>query len=123
METAEQGLEESLDRGGVNEPQGDARSVSPREPLSPLGKGVKLGGKIGRESAFQLLLVHLPSQPGDLPGHFTVLSVLVVGRDVGDNFNANRSIQEISGHILPSLSPVDSVGRHPIPCEPQAQDL
>ena len=71
---------------------------------------MKLGGEIGREPAVQLLPVDLPSDPGQLPGDFTVLSVLVVRRDVGDDFHANRFIQGISHHGRPSLSPVDSSG-------------
>ena len=62
---------------------------------------MKLGGEIGGQPAFQLLLVDLPPQPGDLPGYFTVLSVLVVGWDVGDDFNTNRLFQGISGHGYP----------------------
>ncbi len=68
---------------------------------------MKLGGEIGGKPALELLPVYLASDPGQLPGHFTVLSMLVVGRDVGDDFDTNRSIQEISDHwsLLPDLAP------------------
>lgn len=82
---------------------------------------MELGGEISGEPTLQLLLVDLASQPGDLPGYFTVLSMLVVGRDVGDDFDANQLIQGISNHWQSSLSPVDSVGQHPIPSERQVQ--
>ena len=82
---------------------------------------MELGSEVGREPTLQLLLVDLASQPGDLPGYFTVLSVLVVGRDVGDDFDANQLIQGISNHCESSLSPVDSAGQHPIPSGGQVQ--
>jgi hypothetical protein len=53
---------------------------------------MKLGGEIVREPALELLLMHLPTQPSHLPGYLAVLSVLVVGWDVGDDFDPNRVI-------------------------------
>lgn len=69
--------------------------------MSPLGERVKLGGEVIRESALELLSVHLRANPGNLPGHLTVLSMLVVGGNVGDDLNANRSVRTITGHPLP----------------------
>ena len=82
---------------------------------------MELGSEVGGEPAVELLPVYFASDPGQLPGYFTVLSVLVVGRDVGDDFDANQLIQGISNHWESSLSPVDSVGQHPIPSEAQVQ--
>lgn len=75
--------------------------------------------QVVREGALDLLPVHLPSQPGDLPGDLTAPSVLIVNQDVRNDFDTNRSIQGISDHWRPSLSPVDSVGQHPIPAKGQ----
>ncbi len=78
-------------------------------------------GQVVREGALDLLPVHLPSQPDDLPGDLTAPSVLIVGQDVSNDFDTNRSIQGISDHWQSSLSPVDSVGQYPIPSEGQVQ--
>ena len=67
---------------------------------------MELGSEVGGEPAVELLPVYFASDPGQLPGYFTVLSVLVVGRDVGDDFDANQLIQGISNHCESSLSPV-----------------
>ncbi len=60
--------------------------------MGPLGKGVEFSRKVVREPGIELLPVHLLTQPGDLPGHLAVLSVLIMSRNVRDDFNANRSL-------------------------------
>ena len=102
MEAPEQGLEESFHRGNVHEPHRDARPVPLSQPQNPLGEDVPFIGQVVWEGALDLLQVHLPSQPGDLPGYLTAPSMLIVGQDVRHDFDANRSFQGITTHWLSS---------------------
>jgi hypothetical protein len=104
MEPAEQRPEESLHGGRVHEPHRDTGSESLRKPTGPSGKRMELSGEIVREAAIELFSMHLLSQPGDLPGYFAMLSVLVVSRDVGDDFNTNRLATGVCCHARPWLS-------------------
>jgi hypothetical protein len=101
MEAAEQRPEESLYGGRVHEPHRDTRSESLGKPTGPLRKGMELGGEIVRQAAIELFSMHLLPQPGDLPGHLAMLSVLVVSRDVRDDFDTNRLAIGTCRHALP----------------------
>jgi hypothetical protein len=81
---------------------------------------MELGGEVIREPAVDLLPMDLPAQPGDLPGDLAMLSVLIVGRDVGDDLDTNRPVQGIGRHQFPPV-PVDSAGANPIPSDRQPQ--
>jgi len=59
---------------------------------------MEFGGEVVGQTGVELFSVHLLAQPGDLPGHLAVLSVLEVRRDVCDDFNTDRPIQGISRH-------------------------
>ena len=83
---------------------------------------MEFGGEVVGQAGVALLLVHLLAQPGDLPGHLAVLSMLEVRRDVRDDVNADGPVPGI-GHHRHLHSPVDSVKAHPIPSGPSEQEL
>lgn len=103
----EQRLDKPLEGSHVYQAERDLLAEPFRESVGPLGKGVKLLRQVIREPRLQLIPVHLAAQPHDLPGHLAVLSVVVVGRDVGDNLDANRVGTLTGPHEPPS--PVDSI--------------
>ena len=77
-----------------------------------------------REGASDLLPVHLASQPGDLPGDLAAPSMLVVGQDVRNDFDANRPFQGTSNHssLLPALAtPIPGVSRDACPSHAPAR--
>ncbi len=59
---------------------------------------MEFGREVVREPGVELLPVDLLTQPGDLPGHLAVLSMLVVGWDVRDDFDAERPIAGDTAH-------------------------
>ncbi len=59
---------------------------------------MEFGREIVREPGGKLLPVDLLTQPGDLPGHLAVLSMLEVGWDVRDDFDAERPIAGDTAH-------------------------
>jgi hypothetical protein len=61
--------------------------------VGPLGELVELGLEILGEGRVHELPLHLPPESHDLPGHFAVLSVVVLRGNIGDDFDANRSVE------------------------------
>jgi len=106
VETTDQTFEEAFDGGGIHEPDRHPRPVPVRQPVGPLGEGMEFGREVVREPGVELLPVDLLTQPGDLPGHLAVLSMLEVGRDVRDDFDAERPLAGDSAH---GLSPCGSL--------------
>jgi len=67
---------------------------------------MEFGREVVREPGVELLPVDLLAQPGDLPGHLAVLSMLIVGWDVGDDFNAERPVEGCGAHGLSPCVPL-----------------
>src|SRR5436309_6032655 len=57
-----------------------------------------------REPGVHELPLHFLSKAHDLPGHFAVLSVVVLGGNVGDHFDLNRSVHGRRRRHRPSPS-------------------
>jgi hypothetical protein len=94
----EQRSKESFHGGSVHEPHRDTRAETLGELTGPVGEQMELSREVVRQAAIELFSVHLLPQPGDLPGHLAMLSVLVVGGDIGDDFHTNRSASGIRCH-------------------------
>src|SRR5438046_7221215 len=89
-EPVEQGLEEPFDRGGVDQPDAHAIGELSRKRVRPLREGVELRLEVVREGRIRHLPLDLLPEPHDLPGHFAVLSVVVLRGDVGDDVDSDR---------------------------------
>ena len=61
---------------------------------------MEFGREVVGEPGVELLPVDLLAQPGDLPGHLAVLSMLEVGWDVCDHFDSERPIAGDTAHGL-----------------------
>src|SRR2546429_142650 len=92
-EPVEQGLEDPFDRGGVDQPDAHPIGELSRKRVRPLREGVELRLEVVREGRVRHLPLDLLPEPHDLPGHFAVLSVVVLGRDVGDDLDADQPLQ------------------------------
>src|SRR5437867_2644276 len=92
-EPPEQRLEESLHGGGVHDPNSDALAELRGQRLRPFREPVELLEEVLGQARLELLLMHLAPQPGDLPGHLTVLSVLVIRGDIRDDFHPKGTVE------------------------------
>src|SRR6266852_107233 len=98
----EQRLEEPLDGRRIDEPDTDARAELLRQGMRPLRELVEFLLQILRKPGLQHFPLHLLPEPHDLPGHFAVLSVVVLSGDVGDDVDADGAVQGHRGHRPPS---------------------
>src|SRR2546422_7889839 len=102
-ESSDQGLEKPLDGRRIDQPDVDAAAELRRKRVGPLRELVELRLEVLREPGVHELPLHFPSKAHDLPGHFAVLSVVVLGGNVGDHFDLNRSVEGPGGRDSPSL--------------------
>ena len=59
---------------------------------------MKLVLEVFGKPRFEQIALHLLPESHDLPGHFAVLSVIELRRDMGDDFDLHGSAEGIGGH-------------------------